>query len=313
MSDMEVKILDYFGEKVRQNEPLKEKVSFRAGGVADFYMEAESIQDIIDAVTFCYKNEVNYFVLGGGYNILPSDAGYNGLVIKNQASQAIFSASSSEVIVESGIGVSKLINLAASRDLCGLEFMFGIPGTIGGAVYGNAGAFGHEIGDFIKSATLLVPSGESLETIKVDREWFNFKYRSSKLKEMRKKGENIPIILTATLQLARRRKDEILKMMKENLEKKKMTQPLTELSAGSYFKNAGETKELAAGYLLEKAGGKKIKIGDATVSSKHANFLINKKNASATDIKNLSEKLKSLVLEKNNISLEEEIEYIGNW
>ncbi|MEI8143235.1 MAG: UDP-N-acetylmuramate dehydrogenase [Candidatus Berkelbacteria bacterium] len=313
MNDLDLKMSDYFGDKIKYNEPLNDKVSLKVGGVADYYIEAKTVDDISRAIRFCFENKVPYFVLGGGYNILPADAGFQGMVIKNNANEAIFSASSSEVIVESGISIGRLINLAAGRDLGGLEFMFGIPGTVGGAIYGNAGAFGHEIGDFVKSATILVVVEDRLETRKVDRSWFHFAYRESSLKKESKRYAAKPIILTVTLQLARRRKDEILSMMKECLDKKKKTQPLDESSAGSFFKNPGQTKEMSAGYLIEKVGGKKMKVGGSAVSSKHANFLVNKNNASAKDIQDLAAKIKETVAEKYNVKLEEEIEYIGNW
>jgi UDP-N-acetylmuramate dehydrogenase len=244
---------------------------------------------------------------------VPSDAGFPGLVIINKSSNIVFSPDFSTVIVDSGVNLGKLINMAAGRDLGGLEFLFGVPGTIGGSIYGNAGAFGHEIGDFVKSLTIMQPAEGKMIVTRHTAEWMNFSYRSSRLKSQSSCGTYKPVILTATLQLVQRRKDEILRMMQENLAKKKESQPVGEFSAGSFFKNNGLGKEQSAGYLLDKAGVKKIRVGGAEFSKKHANFLINKKNATASDIRSLAEKAKDLVEAKFNIRLNEEVEYIGKW
>ena len=186
-----------------------------------------------------------------------------------------------------------------------------MPGTVGGAIYGNAGAFGYEIGDFVKSVTLLVPRDDKMVIVRHTADGMKFSYRSSKLKE--KNTSEKPVILTATIQLVQRRKDEILRMMQENLAAKRKSQPLDEVSAGSFFKNIGLGRDNAAGYLLESAGAKRLHVGDAAFSKKHANFLINKKNATGADVRKLAETAKELVKEKFNKDIEEEIEYIGRW
>jgi UDP-N-acetylmuramate dehydrogenase len=299
------------GEKLIKNHPVKEYVSLRVGGVADYFYTADDIAELTHAVSLARRLHLPYFVLGGGYNVVPSDSGFQGLVIRNRSSNIVFSPDFSTVIVDSGMGLGKLINLAAGRDLGGLEFLFGVPGTVGGAIYGNAGAFGYEIGDFVKSVTLLVPKDDKMVIVRHTAEGMHFSYRSSKLKE--KLTGDKPVILTATIQLVQRRKDEILRMMQENIALKKKSQPLDEVSAGSFFKNIGLGRDNAAGYLLESAGAKRLRIGDAAFSKKHANFLVNKKNATATDIKTLAETAKGLVKEKFNKDIDEEIEYIGRW
>jgi len=301
------------GPETEDNVLLRNFVSLKAGGVADYFYVAKNISDLSLAVSVAYKHKLPYFVLGGGYNVLPSDSGFPGLVIKNECSNIVFSSESSTAIVDSGVHLGKLINLAAGRDLGGLEFLFGVPGTIGGAIYGNAGAFNHEISDFVRSVTVLVPSSDGLKILKCDPKWMNFSYRKSKLKSDMWDSNFRPVILTATIQLVQRRKDEILRLMQEHLSEKKRVQPLGEISAGSFFMNSNEGKGGAAGYMLDKVGAKNLRVGGAAFSKKHANFLINKKNASATDIKNLALKAKELVKDKFDITLNEEVEYIGRW
>lgn len=296
---------------VQQNVILREMVSLRVGGVADYFVVAETIEELKDAVLAAFSAHVPYFILAGGNNVVPSDSGFPGLVIKNETNNMTFSPESTTVVADSGVNLGKLINLAAGRDLGGLEFLFGVPGTVGGAIYGNAGAHQHSIGDFVKSVTLILPSEEGLRVEKKEAGWMEFDYRGSKLKSDYLESPNKPVILTATLQLAQRRKDEIMRQMQESISYKKDNQPMGELSAGSFFKNP--ENQQAAGYLLEQAGAKKIRVGGAAFSKKHANFLINRHDATASDVRDLAEKAKELVHDKFNVNLKEEVEYIGKW
>jgi UDP-N-acetylmuramate dehydrogenase len=313
MTDLYLTLKDRFGERLEQNVVLRDFTGMKVGGVADYFIRVSKIEDLVEVVNYCVGNEIPYFLLGGGWNIVVSDSGFPGLVIKNETNNIVFGADSSEVIVDSGVELSKLINLAAGHDLGGLEFLFGVPGTVGGAIYGNAGAFGHEMGDFVKSVTLLLPKDQKITMVRKTSEWFEFVYRSSILKENYKNTCFRPVVLTAKIQLAHRRKDEILRLIKENIAKKKQSQPLGEKSAGSFFKNPDNQSGVAAGLLLEKAGAKKMRVGGATFSKKHANFLINQKNATADDVRKLAELAKQTVKEKFNVTLEEEIEYVGRW
>jgi UDP-N-acetylmuramate dehydrogenase len=301
------------GEGFETSVKLDQFTGFKVGGVAQLFYRAKKIDDLVKAVSLSYKLKIPYFILGGGYNILVSDEGFEGLVIKNECKNIAFSEENSQVIVDSGVMLGQLINSAASKDLGGLEFLFGIPGTVGGAVYNNAGAFSYEIGNFVKSVILLKPDHNRMSIIKKDPKSMNFAYRNSILKSGSKKTLFPMVILTIKLQLVRRRRDEILDLMQDNLIKKKEKQPIEEKSAGSYFKNLGTEKEQAAGYLLDQVGMKKQRVGGAAVSKKHSNFLINQKNAKASEIRALAEKAKELVKEKYNCDLEEEVEYIGKW
>ena len=301
------------GEGFETSVKLDQFTGFKVGGVAPLFYRARKIDDLVKAVSLSYKLKIPYFILGGGYNIVVSDEGFEGLVIKNECKNIAFSEDNSQVIVDSGVMLGQLINSAASKDLGGLEFLFGIPGTVGGAVYNNAGAFSYEIGDFVKSVILLKPENNRMSIIKKDPKSMNFTYRNSILKNGAKKTRFPMVILTIKLQLVRRRRDEILDIMQDNLIKKKEKQPLDERSAGSYFKNIGTEKEQTAGFLLDQVGMKKQRIGGASVSRKHSNFFINHKNAKASEIKALADKAKELVKEKYDYDLEEEVEYIGKW
>ncbi len=311
--EIEHELRKILGEDLKQNVVLRDYVSMKVGGVADYFYTASDIGNLTLAVSAAVKLKIPYFILGGGYNVIPSDLGFPGLVIHNLSSNIAFSPDFSLAIVDSGVNLGRLINQAAGHDLGGLEFLFGVPSSVGGAVYGNAGAFGHAIGDFVKSVTLLTPKDGTVVIVKHTPEWLHFSYRSTNLKTDFKDEKHKPVILTVTLQLVQRRKDEILRMMQENLETKKKNQPLAEKSAGSFFKNTGDTPEKSAGYLLDHAGAKKLRAGGAAFSKKHANFLINRKNATAADVYALAEKAKKMVKEKYDCDLEEEVEYIGKW
>lgn len=305
------------GDKLEENVLLRDFTSMGVGGVADYFYRAQKVDELVGAVSYLSKNQIPYFVLGGGYNIIVSDMGFPGVAIKNEVKDIVFSGDSTEVIVGSGVEIGRLLMDSASRDFGGLEFLFGVPGTIGGAVYGNAGAFGHSIGDFVKSATILLPGNGERETkiVRHTAKWFEFGNRTSKLKELSKlhSFENKPIILSVKLQLCQSRKDVILRKMQENLKTKRSTQPLGVKSAGCFFKNPGIGKEQAAGFLLDRSGAKRFKVGDAVVSKIHANFIVNKNKATADDIRRLAGQMKDAVRAEFRTILEEEIEYVGKW
>ena len=306
-----------FADKIEQNVLLRDFTSIGVGGVADYFLRIQRIDDLVLAISELSRAEIPYFVLGGGYNIVVSDLGFPGFVIKNEVRDIVFSQTSAEVIVSSGVEISRLLMDAASRDLGGLEFLYGIPGTVGGSVYGNAGAFGHSIGDFIKSATLIFPGNKNKEAkiFRKTKKWFEFGNRTSKIKEISKlrPDENKPVLLSVKLQLCQSRKEVIVQKMQENFKYKKEKQPLLEKSAGCFFKNPGNSPEQSAGLLLDRCKAKRKRIKDACVSKKHANFIINKNRATAEDIRRLANELKEMVRAEYRTNLEEEIEYIGRW
>lgn len=313
MNTLEQELRNIIGNDLMTNVLMRDYTSIKVGGIADFFYLAKRVEDLVMAANAAFRLKIPFFILGGGYNVIFSDFGFSGLVIKNECSNIVVNKDSGEIIADSGLSLGKLLNIAASYDLGGLEFLAGVPGTIGGAIYNNAGSKILGIGDYVKSVTVLDERVGELKVLRHSHEWMEFVYRGSKLKHWAKNKTFRPVILTAKLQLAQKRKDEILKTMMENLEIKKETQPLSEKSAGSFFKNPGQVKEQAAGYLLDNSGAKKLRVGGAAVSKKHANFIINRKNASAKDIRILADEMRERVRRNYNITLEEEVEYVGKW
>jgi UDP-N-acetylmuramate dehydrogenase len=319
------------GNNLKENENLSSYFTLGTGGNARYFYRASSVPDLIHAVSSCLKLKIPYLVIGSGSNIVFSDAGYSGCVIKNESRNLSFIKDKSQVIADSGVLLPRLILEAASQDLGGLEFLYGIPGSVGGALYTNAGTYGGAIGDFVISLTLLFPNGS---VKRVTKKWMFFQYRDSKLRHLDEK----PVILSAKFQLSQNRKEEIMRKIQHFQKIRQMKHP-TDKSAGSFFKNPkvdrawaqkylnfiGEkdtslrdliekSGHIPAGWLLEQAGAKKMKVSAARVSKKHANFIINYKGkAKSEQIKKLAELLKARVNEKFGIQLEEEIEYKGDW
>lgn len=312
--------------EIKEHEVMRNHTTWKVGGVADYYYEAKTVDQLIKAIKTAHKHHLNYFVLGNGSNILVSDFGIPGLVIKNSTNNIAFMADKSHVIVDSGVMLSKLIMECASSDFSGLEFLFGIPGTIGGAIYGNAGVKGQSIGDYTKSISILELDDKNEHVVKqYTKEWLKPSYRETELKKLKK--PNKPVILTAHLQLAQSKQLDITRKLNEWRQIRETTQPSGN-SAGSVFRNPipedmipliGKSsayqlpKERTAGYLLDKAGAKKLKLEKIKVSPKHANFIITEEGAKAQDMRQLIQQMKDLVKEKYDIDLVEEIEYVGQW
>lgn len=326
---MKVKKITEILPEIKEHVVMRDFTTFRVGGVADYFFEAKTIDNLIVAVRAANKCNISYFILGNGSNVLFSDYGFPGLVIKNSTSHIAVMKEKSQVIVDSGVMLSRLVMELASQDLGGLEFLYGIPGTVGGAFYGNAGAWGNAIGDYLKNVTVLEQDSETkgFRINQYDADWMEFSYRDSKLKRM--KGKRKPIILTARLQCSRSQKEEIIRRLNAIKLKREKSHPIG-LSAGSIFRNpipkglenfAGSgtrnmpefPQERTAGFMLDQAGAKKIKIGSAEVSNIHANFIINKGEAKAAEIRSLIEEMRAAVQQKYDIILQEEIEYVGQW
>lgn len=290
---------------VKKNVSLAQYTSFKIGGKAKYFFKAETKEDLLKAVAAANKFKLPFFILGGGNNLLVSDKGYRGLVINLQFLtfdfQKISNSKSLKILAGAGLPLSKIVNLSAEKSLTGLEWVAGIPGTIGGAIYGNAGAFGKSMKDIIKKVNVLDVEKSKIKTLKNKNCKFN--YRESVFK----KNKNL-IIISAEFRLKKEAKKEIKKRIKEFLNYKKETQPLNFPSAGSIFKNP---KGFSAGQLIEKCGLKGKKIGKAKFSEKHANFIVNLGKAKAKDVINLINLAKKSVKNKFKIILQEEIQYLG--
>jgi len=302
--------------KIKEKIPLKEYTTFKIGGPARYFFVAKSKEGLKNAILWAKKKKLPFFILGGGSNVLFSDKGFNGLVIKLQNTQS--EIRNTNVIAGAGVPLQKLVLEAAKKGLSGLENLAGIPGTLGGAIWGNAGAFGREIGDLVEEVKVLDVGGSKLEVKKLKNKDCKFGYRDS----IFKKKENL-IILEATLKLKKGKRKEIEEKMKEILKLRKEKQPLEFPSAGSVFKNVPIEKVpkkiqekfkekikggiLPAGVLIEAAGLKGYQIGGAKISEKHANFIVNTGEAKARDVLKLIELIKKRVRKKFKIELKEEI------
>ncbi len=292
------------GQNLRRQISLRRHSSFRIGGPADYFFAAGSVKELRSCLLFVRERALPYYVIGAGTNILFSDAGFRGLILKNEVEGISPISGDGRIEVFSGTPLSDLVEFALENGLEGLEFAAGIPGTVGGAVFGNAGAFGRCIGELLTEAALLDGGGEQL---RVGRPYFEFAYRHSALKSRH------AIIMTAVFKLDRGDRGAIKARIEENLEKRRSRHPSTKLAyAGSYFKNPVglDGQKIAAGFLLEKVGAKELEMGGAVVFSGHANFILNRGGARAKDVLLLSQELKERVKKEFGIDLEEEVIYL---
>jgi len=285
---------------VKYDEPLSSHTSFRIGGPADIFISPESVEDL--QVIFAHTMETPVFILGEGTNLLVNDEGFRGIVISLKESfKAVkgvtFSHNQETALLKAGAGVklSYLAKHSARHSLTGMEGLVGIPGSLGGALTMNAGAEGMEIGQVIKSLTRVTREGETQVLKKKD---LAFEYR----KTIFPPGGGV--IVEAELELRKGDRIAIQEAMDGYLLKRSHKQPLSLPNSGSIFKNPpGQT----AGKLIETAGLKGANVGDAAVSLKHANFIVNKGHASASEVMQLIEHVQSVVKEKTGIELEKEI------
>ena len=290
------------GDKVKENVPLAPYTSARIGGPADIFLMADTSVELARIVKLLWKHEVPFTLLGGGSNVLISDRGVRGVVILNRAKAVKFhTGDQPSVTAESGVVFSNLANRCASKGLAGLEWAATVPGTVGGAVYGNAGAFGGDMAGNLIHAELLTVNGKESFTA----EQMGYGYRTSVLK----RGEIKAIVLSAELSLKNSTKDEVTVKIQQFSAHRKATQP-PGASMGSMFKNPPGDY---AGRLIESAGLKGTRIGNAEISPLHGNFFVNHANTKAEDIRALIQLVQKTVNEKEGIELELEIELIGEW
>ena len=288
-----------FGVLPSENTPLSAMSSFGIGGPADLFFEARTEADLEAAISLAVSEQYPFYVIGGGYNLLFDDAGYRGLIIRNRLDGVVQDGYRLRAL--SGTSLSSVLREALSAGLTGLEFLAGIPGTVGGAIYGNAGAYGWSIGDVLETANLFFP-GDGHKA--APRDTLAFGYRDSALK--REGG----IVLSAVLVCSPGDRAESEARIRGILEKRWAKHPpVGTACAGSYFKNscsAGGAR-IAAGQLLDQAGARGLAVGDAAVSDVHCNFIINKGNARSADVLALAAILKEKVFETFGVRLEEEV------
>lgn len=293
-----------FQDQLKLNEPLGPYTTFGIGGPADFFILATDPETFVRAYNAGRELGVPCFVLGGGSNILIGDEGFRGLVIKSDLCEIM--QDGDLATVGAGFGFNDLVDWAADHNLAGLAFAAGIAGSVGGAIYGNAGCYGKEIGDLVAEVTLLTPTGE-LKV--VDRDYCGFAYRDSRLKTT---GD---MVLTVTLQLETGDREALKAEAAEHRSQRASRHPTTDCSAGCFFKNIEDASaphgKIAAGALLEEVGAKDETSGGAAVHSGHANIIVNAGGATASDVLTLAARLRARVIDKFGHRLEREIIYLG--
>jgi UDP-N-acetylmuramate dehydrogenase len=304
---------EVFGERVQVNVSLKRYTAARIGGNADVLITVDSSDELAQVTRTLWKSDLPFFILGGGSNVLISDEGVRQVVVLNHAKKIIFNPQSLHPTVwaESGVNFGALARQTATYGLSGLEWATGIPGTLGGAIYGNAGAHGSDMSHSLLMAKILhrdLETGDAAYEF-VQEDWpverFNYEYRSSSLKQ----HPGQVVILSAKLKLIQSTPEAVAARMDEYSALRRNTQP-GGASLGSIFKNPQGDY---AGRLIEAAGLKGRKVGKVEISQKHANFFINQDSASADDYAELIKLVHRQVLKKFGVSLELEIEMLGDW
>ncbi|MGN0368103.1 MAG: UDP-N-acetylmuramate dehydrogenase [Wujia sp.] len=284
-----------FSEKIQviKNEPLALHTTFRIGGPADYFAIPKNTEEIIELIDFCKKNDISYYVIGNGSNILASDAGYRGVIIQIATGMNDIKVEDTRIYAQAGAMLSKVSNMAYNRGLTGMEFASGIPGTVGGAIVMNAGAYGGEMKDIVEYVDVL----ENGEVRRYRCHEMEFSYRHSIIDEKK-------IVLGVGLLLQEGDKNAIRDRMQELNQARKEKQPLEYPSAGSTFKRP---EGYFAAKLIDDCGLRGYRVGGAMVSQKHCGFVINYDHASCCDVLQLMEDVRNKVLETYGVCLQPEV------
>ena len=287
-------------DMIFRDEPMKNYTTFRIGGKADLLVKPKTYQQIAEIITLCKKYEVPYYVLGNGSNLLVSDEGYRGVIIHVYNQLADIKVEGNRIIAGAGAILSKVATVAMENSLTGLEFAHGIPGTLGGAVVMNAGAYNGEMKNVLISCEVMDEEGK---VITLSKDELQLGYRTSIIQ-----NKNY-IVLRATMQLEKGEKENIKAYMKELMLRRKEKQPLDKPSAGSTFKRP---EGYFAGKLIMDSGLKGYQIGGAKVSEKHCGFVINTGNATCQDVVDLIRHIQKEVKRQFNVELKTEVKRLKN-
>lgn len=295
-SEIIFNLAEILGCEARQNEPMSKRTSFKIGGNADAYIKVNNLSKLSTILKECKDSDVDYMILGNGSNVLVSDEGIRGVVIRLDGDfRKITLVDDTTIFCGAGATLAYLCKFALNCGLTGLEFAWGIPGTVGGAVFMNAGAYDGEMKNVVHSVSHISPSGE---IGRIEKENLNFGYRTSVYRN------NNMIITGITLKLKKGNSDEIRARMDDFMSRRSSKQPLEYPSAGSVFKRPEGN---FAGALIEQCGLKGKSCGGAQVSEKHAGFIINKSNATAKNVRDLISEIQTTVSDKTGYNLECEL------
>lgn len=287
--------------RIRENEPMSRHITFRVGGNADYYVTPDSEEEIQEVIALCKGFQVPYYVIGNGSNLLVGDKGYRGVILQICREMSSIQVDDQVISVQAGALLSKVGNAALEAGLTGFEFAAGIPGTVGGAVVMNAGAYGGEMKDILLDVTVLTSDGE----VKVlNLEELELGYRTSVIPKMQY------VVLSARFGLQKGEKEVIRATMNQLKEQRVSKQPLEYPSAGSTFKRP---EGHFAGKLIQDAGLRGFQVGGAQISEKHCGFVINKEQATASDIVELMRQVSEKVWELFEVRLEPEVKFLGEF
>lgn len=294
-------ILEYLTEnqiEYLKDEPMSRHTTFRIGGNADLFINPKNTDELLGVLNHCRKEKIPFTVIGKGSNLLVSDKGIEGAVICTTCMNGLL-VNGNEITADCGVGLASLCNFAKDNGLSGLEFAYGIPGSVGGAMVMNAGAYGGEMKDVVIRATAITAGGEILT---VEGNDMRLSYRNSIFKQ------KDYIVLSTTFSLKQDNAEDINSRMEDFMNRRKTKQPLEYPSAGSVFKRP---EGYFAGALIEENGFKGQGVGGAFVSEKHAGFIINKGNATCSDVKTLIVKIQDKIYKNNGVKLETELIFKG--
>ena len=288
-------------ENILLEEPMKKHTTFRVGGAADFFLTPENKEEVRHAVLTCIENKVPYYIIGNGSNLLVSDKGYRGAVIQLYKKFSQVEINNHIVSAQAGASLAKIAGASLEAELTGFEFAAGIPGTLGGACTMNAGAYGGEMKDVLLEVTVLNANGQIFT---IPAEGLELGYRTSII------AKKEYIVLSAKIQLKQGQVQDIRDRIEELKIQRITKQPLEYPSAGSTFKRP---EGFFAGKLIQDAGLRGLRVGDAQVSKKHCGFVINRGNATAAEIDELIKKVSEEVFQKFDVVLEPEVKRLGEF
>ena len=300
-------LVSQFGPNFTCGVDLSQFTGYGTGGQARYFIAAEDASELSKAINAARRLQIPYFILGGGSNLLISDAGFEGVVVKVDVT-GLEILPNYQIKCGAGVKLSDLVDFAADNSLTGLEFAAGIYGTFGGAIYGNAGAYGGDIGSIVDTVTLVKPDGT---LVTENAAYCGFGYRDSHLKHTK------DLIVEAVLNLKPGEIELIKAEVSRIIATRKAKLPANDRSAGCFFKNIPDPNaphgKRAAGQLLEEAGVKNMSVGDACVSPEHANIIVNNGQATSKEISQLADKMRQAVLDKFGVNLEEEVIRVGQF